>query len=73
MTYLWTKLSGPGTVTFVDATALTTHADFSDSGVYILRLTVTNGTITGIAHIKVVVLNLSNVPSTDPVIDEQNP
>ncbi|HMU32784.1 MAG TPA: peptidoglycan DD-metalloendopeptidase family protein [Pyrinomonadaceae bacterium] len=39
LTTNWTKVSGPGTVTFGNANALSTTADFSTSGTYVLRLT----------------------------------
>src|SRR5690606_16428823 len=39
MTTTWTKVSGPGTVTFGNANALSTTASFSVDGVYVLRLT----------------------------------
>ncbi len=35
----WTKVSGPGTVSFADPTTPTTTATFSDPGTYVLRLT----------------------------------
>lgn len=35
----WSKMSGPGTVTFVDANARSTTANFSVAGSYVLRLT----------------------------------
>jgi alpha-tubulin suppressor-like RCC1 family protein len=38
----WTKVSGPGTITFGASTALSTSASASVSGTYVLRLTVTN-------------------------------
>ncbi|MEZ4712461.1 MAG: LamG-like jellyroll fold domain-containing protein [Caldilineaceae bacterium] len=37
----WTKVSGPGEVTFAATDALSTTASFSQSGVYVLKLTVT--------------------------------
>ena len=43
LTTLWTKVSGPGTVTFGAAAALTTSATFSVLGVYVLRLTANDG------------------------------
>lgn len=73
VTYLWAKLTGPGTVTFVNSAAASTHASFSVAGVYILQLTVTVGSTVGVGYIKVVVLNLSSVPSADPTLTEQNP
>jgi hypothetical protein len=42
-TALWTKESGPGTVTFADPRALTTTASFSALGAYVLKLTATDG------------------------------
>ena len=39
MTTTWSKISGPGTVTFGNANALTTTATFSMAGSYTLRLT----------------------------------
>ncbi|MDB6172981.1 MAG: hypothetical protein JWL59_2292 [Chthoniobacteraceae bacterium] len=38
-TFAWTKVSGPGTVTFDNATALSTGATFSMPGTYLLRCT----------------------------------
>jgi hypothetical protein len=39
VTTAWTTVSGPGTVTFADATAVDTTATFSTAGTYVLRLT----------------------------------
>lgn len=43
MTILWTKVSGPGSVVFADATSPTTTVTFSTGGVYVLRLTADEG------------------------------
>jgi len=43
VTTLWTKVSGPGTVTFGDATAVDTTATFSEAGVYVLQLAADDG------------------------------
>ena len=43
LTYAWTKVSGPGTVTFGTPSAKTTTASFSVSGIYVLRVTVNDG------------------------------
>jgi hypothetical protein len=40
-TFAWTKVSGPGSVTFDNATALATAATFSTNGNYVLRCTET--------------------------------
>lgn len=39
VTTIWTKISGPGTVTFGNAGAVDTTVTFSDEGIYTLRLT----------------------------------
>src|SRR5262249_23249201 len=39
----WSTVSGPGTVTFANASALSTTASFSTSGSYVLRLTASDG------------------------------
>jgi hypothetical protein len=39
LTTTWTKVSGPGNVTFANATSKSTTASFSAAGTYVLRLT----------------------------------
>jgi hypothetical protein len=41
----WSKLSGPGVVSFGDATTQDTTANFSATGDYVLRLTASDGTL----------------------------
>ncbi len=55
LTYLWSKVSGPGTVTFGTSTALTTTADFSVDGTYVLRLAAYDGLDTTTDDVQVVV------------------
>ena len=43
-TTMWSKLSGPGAVTFADPTAATTTATFSVPGEYVIQVTADNGT-----------------------------
>lgn len=43
LTFSWTKVSGPGNVTFADSTKANTTATFSATGVYVLRLTAYDG------------------------------
>jgi hypothetical protein len=45
LTRTWSKVSGPGTVTFSNASSLTASATFSVAGSYTLRLTVSDGTL----------------------------
>jgi hypothetical protein len=46
-TSAWSVVSGPGTVMFGDAAAVDTTATFSQTGVYLLRLTADDGALTG--------------------------
>jgi hypothetical protein len=45
LTRTWTKVSGPGTVTFANASAASTTATFSTSGTYDLRLTASDSVL----------------------------
>ena len=47
VTAAWTKVSGPGTVTFGNATAPSTTATFGAAGSYVLRLTGNDGQLAG--------------------------
>jgi DUF1680 family protein len=51
----WTKESGPGEVSFADATALSTAATFSAPGEYVLKLTARAGDMSSgdVVHVKV--------------------
>ena len=51
----WSKVSGPGAVTFGDASAVDTTATFTAAGSYVLRLTATDGRATTIDDVTVVV------------------
>jgi hypothetical protein len=45
LTTTWSRVSGPGSVTFANAGALNTAASFTVEGNYVLRLTATDGTL----------------------------
>lgn len=53
LTLQWTKVSGPGTVTFESPASGSTAATFSASGTYVLRLTVSDGALTTNADVSV--------------------
>jgi hypothetical protein len=55
VTVLWTKVSGPGTVTFGNATAAVTTASFSAPGVYVLQLTASDSQLQGSDQIQITV------------------
>src|SRR4029077_2297787 len=46
LTSTWSKVSGPGTVTFGNANALSTTASFSTAGAYTLRLSASDSALT---------------------------
>ena len=45
VTTAWTKLSGPGSVTFGNSSAVSTTASFTAAGAYVLRLTADDGEV----------------------------
>ncbi|HEX3134231.1 MAG TPA: PA14 domain-containing protein [Planctomycetota bacterium] len=45
LTLTWSKISGPGTVTFGNANAATTNATFGTAGSYVLRLTANDSAV----------------------------
>lgn len=47
LTYQWSKVSGPGTVTFSNPKAVSTTATLSLPGSYVLKLTANDGELTG--------------------------
>jgi hypothetical protein len=66
LTTEWSLVSGPGTVTFEDATALNTAVTFSAPGEYVLRLTASDGMLSSVEELTIVVnrtptLNISDV------------
>ncbi|HET8891811.1 MAG TPA: PKD domain-containing protein [Candidatus Angelobacter sp.] len=62
LTFLWSKVAGPGTVTFANATSPNTPATFSESGTYLLRLTASDSQLTGSAQMRVTVLPFNDPP-----------
>ncbi len=51
----WSRISGPGTVTFGNAGNMDTTASFSTSGTYVLRLTANDGALTSSDDVTVTV------------------
>ncbi len=56
ITQHWSKLSGPGAITFGNATALATTATFDAAGDYVLRLRVSDSILSGQAEVTIHVL-----------------
>jgi hypothetical protein len=61
----WSKVSGPGTVTFGSASAKATTATFSVAGNYVLRLTGNDGALSATDDIAITV----NAAQTAPVVN----
>ena len=55
ITYSWSQTSGPGVVTFDDATALQTAASFSESGTYVLRFAANDSLLSASDDVTVIV------------------
>ena len=69
LTYSWTAVSAPGTVTFSNPSGIDTLASFSAPGQYVLRLSASDGARVGSDDVHVVV----NPPQTSgPVLEAWN-
>jgi hypothetical protein len=55
VTTAWSRVSGPGPVTFGDASAVITTASFSAAGTYVLRLTADDGALSAADELTVTV------------------
>jgi hypothetical protein len=53
LSYTWSKVSGPGTVTFVNANAVDTQATFGASGTYVLQLLASDGQLSGSDQVQI--------------------
>jgi hypothetical protein len=62
LTLTWSKVSGPGNVTFANAHALSTAASFSTAGTYVLRLTATDSALSANDDLTVTVNNSVQPP-----------
>jgi PKD repeat protein len=69
VTQLWTEVSGPGDVTFASATSVDTSATFSMAGTYVLRLTASDGALSGQDEMTVTVMPLAK-PGAPSVMNE---
>jgi hypothetical protein len=67
LTTTWSKTSGPGSVTFGNANALSTSATFSQAGTYVLRLTASDGALSAFDELTVTV-NPASGP--DPIFSD---
>jgi len=63
LTSTWSKVSGPGTVTFGSATAVDTTAAFSTAGTYVLRLHASDSLLSASGDMQVVVNAAPTIPA----------
>lgn len=63
---LWSKLSGPGAVSFGNAGSLSTTAAFSQEGIYVLQLTASDGVLSASDDVTITVNPESAPPPPDP-------
>jgi hypothetical protein len=66
-TSAWSKESGPGTVSFADATSPVTTATFSAPGLYVLKLTLDNGQTRAASTLNVKVVPEPAVAGMEPI------
>ena len=69
VTTTWTKISGPGTVTFGDSSAVDTTASFSEIGTYVLQLEADDGDLTDSDTVQIVCGHTA--PSVDAGSDDE--
>ncbi|HEX5769895.1 MAG TPA: PKD domain-containing protein, partial [Nocardioidaceae bacterium] len=70
LTYSWTQVSGEGTTTFSAPSAEDTSATFSAAGTYVLRLTASDGELTGSDQVTVTVApSTGGGSNTAPVVN----
>ncbi len=62
LTTTWSKVSGPGTVTFANANALQTTVNFSQAGVYVLSLTATDSQYPMVDEVTITVTGANQPP-----------
>mgnify|MGYP003590004362 CR=1 FL=1 len=65
MEVVWSVVSGPGNVTFADASSVATAVSFSEAGEYLLCLTASDGELTGTDEVTISIYP-ANMP---PVVD----
>ena len=71
LTTTWSKTSGIGTVTFGNASALSTTASFSVAGTYVLRLTASDGPLSPSDELTVIVTGVTNLaPVVNAGVDQ---
>lgn len=71
LTASWRKVSGPGAVTFADASSLTTSATFVDPGDYVLELKVSDGQLFSTDTLTITVIPRNQPPTVEAGPDQE--
>jgi RHS repeat-associated protein len=70
LSLLWSKVSGPGPVTFGSPAAAATSATFTEPGTYVLRLRASDGLLTSSDEVSVEVIPRNQPPKVDAGSDQ---
>jgi RHS repeat-associated protein len=70
ITTTWSKVSGPGTVTFGNANVTVTTATFSEAGSYVLRLSASDSDLSNQADVTITVIAENHAPIVDAGPDQ---
>src|SRR5258706_428273 len=71
LTSTWSKINGPGTVTFGNANVTITTAAFSEAGTYVLRLTANDSQLTSSDDLQIIVIPENHSPSVNAGADQE--
>jgi hypothetical protein len=69
VTTVWSRVGGPGTVTFADRNRVDTTAGFSGPGTYVLRLTANDGELFAADEVTVFVYGVGNGSNRPPGVN----
>src|SRR5262249_16010548 len=70
VTSSWSKVSGPGNVTFGNASAVSTTATFSATGQYVLQLSASDSQLSGSDTVTIVVVAQNQAPVVNAGADQ---
>ena len=70
LTVGWSRVSGPGQVTFANPSTARTSATFAVAGVYVLRLTASDGQLSSSVDVKVTVVPANQAPTVNAGPDQ---
>jgi hypothetical protein len=69
VTTTWSRVSGPGTITFGNANSLSTTATFSQAGTHIIRLTASDGSLSSVDNVTITVNSAGQTQNNGPIVN----